>query len=227
MFELQIFNPISLQMEAVLTMPEMADADAMVRAEEFLFSRGVKCGELVKNGIARGKSIFAFHDEESSASGSGGFRFSPLSPTYHVFTLLREVLDIEIASFVDLGCGPGNILMGAYWQLGATRLTGVEIDAGLAQRARDNTRSLNANIIEADLMEWHPAENDFDMVYMYEPIRDIEKREEFLFRMKGWLKHGQYVFYQHVIGELPSWLIPVDIKPFDHAFLFTFDGSRP
>jgi hypothetical protein len=116
--------------------------------------------------------------------------------------------------------------MSANKLLAATRLTGVEIDRGLVRRARANTADLGAVIIEADLMEWVAEINEFDMVYMYEPIRDETKRLQFLAHLSTWLNGGQYVFYQHAVGEVPSWLTPVDLSPYTHPCLYTFDRDQ-
>ena len=226
MFELKLFNPISSQMETVLALSDVSEAEALLKARDFLFQHGVKFGELVAEGEPRGKNVFGFEDEPSVADQGGGFGFLPSSPIYHVFKHIRDVLDTDIRSFIDLGCGPGNILMSAHRLLGATRLTGVEIDSGLVARARENTAQFDAAIIEADLMEWEPEINEFDMIYMYEPIRDEAKRLRFLAHLSTWLNEGQHVFYQHAVGKVPAWFTPVDLAPYRHPCLYTFDGNK-
>lgn len=220
MYELKIFNPVLMQLETVLSLPALSQIEAKTRAEEFLVRHGVKFGELFESGEPKGIVVSGYEDEDSAASSRGGFGFLPSSPIYHVFKHIREVLDVEIRSFVDLGCGPGNILLAASTLLGASRLTGVELDGDLVERARQNTRSINATIIEADLLKWVPGTNDFDMVYAYEPIRDRALRLEFFAHLKDWLNPGQYVFYQRAVGDVPGWLKQVDLTSYKHPCVF-------
>ncbi len=226
MFEAKALNPLTLQLETVLTLPGSDESEAMARAEEFFLSQGIKIGELVPEGSAeRGKPITGFQDQESSATQNGGFWFVA-NHIYFVFKYIREVLGLEIHSFIDLGCGPGNILISAKNLLGASELTGVEIDPALVRQAKDNTRMLNANIIQADLLEWVPAVNDYDMVYIYEPIRDENLRLKFLSGMTAWLKDGQYVFFQRMVGDVPEWFRKIDIPNYEPSCLYTFDKSK-
>lgn len=225
MFEVKALNPITMHLETVLTLPESDESEAIARAEEFFLSQGIKVGELVPEGFERGKPIQVYQDQDSNATLNGGFWFVA-NHIHFVFKYIREILGLEIDSFIDLGCGPGNILISARNLLGASKLTGVEIDPALVQQAKDNTRAFGANIIQADLLQWVPAVNDFDMVYIYDPIRDEKLRLKFLSGMTAWLKDGQYVFYQRVAGDVPEWFRKIDIPNYDPACLYTFDKSK-
>jgi SAM-dependent methyltransferase len=225
MFDVRVFNPISLEMETVLSLPPMSEMEAVRRAEAFLFSRGVKFGDVLMEGADRAQNIYCFEDEDSAATSMGGFHFSASPSIYHVFKHIRQSLSHDITSFADLGCGPGNILLGAHWLLGASTLTGVEIDPGLATRARANTEGLNANIIVADLLTWVPEENDFEMVYIYEPLRGPELLNQFHDNLRTWLRDGQYVFYQRAYAEAPEWLTLVDLPPYSYPCLYKFSSD--
>lgn len=225
MFDIKVFNPIIGGHETVATLTESDEQTALKKAEEFLFSVGVKHGELLREGAERSTTVHGYKDRGSIAEKDGGFGFRPNSPIYFLFKYFRENLGLRVDSFIDLGCGPGNILLSAAHLFGSTRLTGVEIDPGLVQEAKDNTRMLDAKIIEADLFTWVPEVNDYDLVYLYEPVEDIERRLRFLGHLKTWLNDGQYVFYTYAVGDLPEWLKPVEIPNYDYPCLFTFDKT--
>lgn len=226
MFEIKIYNPVIGELETVETLTEPDEGKALAAAEKFLFSRGVKHGELLRQGAERSKTIFGFKDRGSIAEKDGGFGFRPNSPIYFIFKYFKETLNLRIDSFIDLGCGPGNILLSAGHILGANKLTGIEIDPGLIKEAKDNTRMFNAEILQADLFEWVPEVNDYDMVYLYEPVEDEVLRLKFLDHLKTWLTHGQYVFYTHAVGEVPAWLEKVDTPDFENRCFYTFDKSK-
>jgi 16S rRNA G966 N2-methylase RsmD len=109
-------------------------------------------------------------------------------------------------------------------------LSGVEIDIALVEQAKRNTESLGpeiiTEIIQADLLAWKPAVNDFDMVYIYDPIRDLALREKFLNSLTGWLRDGQYVFYNRIVGEMPAWLEKIEIPNYDVPCLYTFAKNK-
>ena len=225
MFEVRIFNPVVLEAYVVHSFPDCSESEAIIKAEEFLFSQGVKIGDLRRKGADNGLAIFGFRDQDSIASEAGGYSCVSNS-VYFMFKYISEELGLKIDSFIDLGCGTGNILISARNLFGSSKLTGVEIDSSLVRQAEENTKDFAAGIILADLLEWKPAVNDYDLVYMYEPLRDEKPRAKFLANLKTWLKDGQYVYYQHIVGDLPGWLSEVKIPNLGHPCLFTFDKNK-
>jgi SAM-dependent methyltransferase len=225
MFEVKIYNPVILQMETVLALPGSCEDEAVIKAEEFLLSHGARIGSLVNDRDQKSRAIFGFKDQDSIAVKDGGFGFIPNS-IYFMFKYIKEGLGLRVDSFIDLGCGSGNILISAKTLLEASELTGVEIDPALVRQAKENTGQFNAEIIQADLMEWTPAYNRYDMVYMYEPMREEGHRLKFLSHLKTWLRDGQYIYYQHIVGSLPEWFEPIDIPNHNRPCLFTFDKSK-
>ncbi|HEV7642875.1 MAG TPA: class I SAM-dependent methyltransferase [Pyrinomonadaceae bacterium] len=229
MFEVRIFNPFKGGMDTIATLAISSQSEAAQRAEQFLSSNGIKIGEIVAEGSEERHTIIGLPDQESVATDNGGFWFVA-NHVYFIFKAIKEELGIKVDSFVDLGCGPGNILICARNLLGATRLTGVEIDIALVEQAKRNTESLGAEItaeiIQADLLEWRPAVNNFDMVYAYDPIRDLAIRQRFHDRLAEWLRDGQHVFYHRIVGEMPVWLEKIDIPNYDVPCLYTFAKNK-
>lgn len=225
MFHVRIFDPIESKMQPVHTISESDEDSATELARNFLLSQGVRLGDMIREGDSRAKAVFGFEDQPSVSVENGGYGCVTNS-IYFTFKYIRETLDLRVDSFIDLGCGPGNILISAHNLLGAQRLTGIEIDHNLVEQARTNTAELNAEIVEADLLTWLPEKNDFDMVYMYEPFRDETARQRFLDHLGSWLRDGQYIFYQHVQGGLPQWLGRIEIPNISRTCLFTFDKNK-
>ncbi len=229
MFEVRIFNPFKGGMDTIATLAISSESEAAEKAEEFLSSNGIKLGEIVAVGSEERHTIIGLPDQESVATEGGGFWFVA-NHVYFVFKAIKEELGIKVDSFIDLGCGPGNILIAARNLLGATRLTGVEIDIALVEQAKRNTEPWGAEIIteiiQADLLEWRPAVNNFDMVYAYDPIRDPALRERFLSGLAGWLRDGQYVYYNRIVGEMPVWLEKIEIPNYDVPCLYTFAKNK-
>ena len=75
-------------------------------------------------------------------------------------------------SVLDLGCGLGRAVFAAAW-LGAKRSVGVEIDARLVQRAKDNLRTTRLKdrrieFIEASAEAYVPS--DTTVLFMFNPF---------------------------------------------------------
>jgi SAM-dependent methyltransferase len=225
MYELKCLNPISMQLEAVFTVPGTDEDQASQKAEEFMRACGIKVGELTPQGAERGKPVLAFKDQDSIASDIGGFYFVA-NQVYFIFRHIKETLGLEINSFIDLGCGPGNILLSAQKIFGSAELTGVEFDPELVGQARENTRPFGGTIIEADLLEWKPEVNSYDMIYIYDPIRNGNIRPKFFAVLAEWLNDGQYVYFQRVSRGVPAWLKKVEIPGYEHPCLYTFDKTK-
>jgi SAM-dependent methyltransferase len=225
MFEVRIFNPFIGDMDTISTIETDSLEDAKRQTAEYFFRQGIKRGEIRIAGGGERHQVEGFPDQRSVAENGGGFWFVA-NHVYFVFKAIKEVLGIKIDSFIDLGCGPGNVLINARNLLGAAKLTGVELDPALVAQARINTQDLGANIIEADLTAWRPAVNDFDMVYAYDPVRDLPLREKFLAGLAGWLHDGQYVYYHRIVGEMPVWLEKIEIPNYDVPCLYTFKRDK-
>jgi SAM-dependent methyltransferase len=225
MFEVRIFNPFIGDMDTISTIETESLEEAKQQAGDLFFRNGIKIGEIGVAESGERYPVEGFPDQRSVAENGGGFWFVA-NHVFFVFKAIKEVLGIKVDSFIDLGCGPGNVLINARNLLGAARLTGVELDPALVAQARINTRDLGANIIEADLTAWQPAVNDFDMVYAYDPIRDLPLREKFLVGLAGWLRDGQYVYYHRIVGEMPAWLEKIEIPNYDVPCLYTFKRDK-
>ena len=225
MFNLKIYNPFKQKMDTITTLSVSSEEEAKAQAQEFLFSNGIKLGEIVPVGTETRITIIGIPDQGSVATDTGGFWFVA-NHIYFVFKTMKEVMGLKVDSFIDLGCGTGNILINAHNLLGSQRLVGVELDPALVEQAKRYTAALGAEIIEADLLKWTPALNDYDMVYAYDPIRDLELRAKFQASLAGWLRDGQYVFYHRIVGEMPDWLEMVEIPDYDVPCLYTFNKEK-
>jgi predicted RNA methylase len=225
MFEIRVFDPVEIVQKTVLAISHGDEKTALAEARRFLISNGIKIADFHRHGSDdRPLTVFGFEDQESSAAALGAHR-SIVNSAYFIFEYIHDKLRVKVDSFIDMGCGAGNILLCAHSVFGAVKLAGVEIDQLLLAQARENTAAIGAQIIAADMLEWAPENNDFDMVYFYEPFASEDARQRFLSHLAAWLRDGQYVYYQHTDGDLPRWLTEIKI-PNVHPCFFTFDKRR-
>jgi SAM-dependent methyltransferase len=222
MLVLRIYNTVSRADETMLTLPGLEGRQAMLAAERFMRSRGLRQGKLVEEneeGESAGKTVYGFPYQNRGA----GFRFIPNSEAYWQFRHLKKTLGLKVGSFVDLGGGPGNILLSARYIFGCERVVGVEIDPKMCEQARGIIPE--AEIVCADISEWTPPDKKhFDMVYVFEPTPDLAERAKFFAHLRTWLKAGQYLFYTHATGDVPRWLASVPVAGLENSPLFTVNG---
>lgn len=79
------------------------------------------------------------------------------------------------AQMLEFGTGCGGALLPAAWRLAGAHFTGIEIDEGLADLARQgasqNGFEGRVDIVNADAAEWvRPLENRFDVVFSNPPF---------------------------------------------------------
>lgn len=209
MFELRVCDPATSVEEVILRQDERDTA----RAERFLKARGIDRGLLVHaEDNADRVMVYGF---KSDISTGENFGFIPNGQAYFAFRHLRS---LHIRSFLDLGCGKGNILLNAWRVLGAEELTGVEIDTDLARIARANVPS--AQIIEGDILTWLPVGKAFDLIFCYNPFRLEDRRKAFLDHLRSWLPSGQLICFPKAFNEAPEWMEPVEVAGYPHKFLY-------
>ncbi len=100
------------------------------------------------------------------------------TPIEHVATLLDAIpMPLERATFVDLGCGMGRVLLLASLRP-FRQIVGVEFSAALCEVARENVaafdpalrRCRDLRIVRADAKDFALPRGDL-VVYMYNPFR--------------------------------------------------------
>jgi SAM-dependent methyltransferase len=134
------------------------DADHQVTTEALIF-----LGQLVPEAL--GPSLeYATHYEPT--------------PVEHVVTLLDAIpISLERATFVDLGCGMGRVVMLATHRP-FQQVVGVEFSPALCEIARENLaaydsalrRCRDARIVCADAKNFALPRGDL-VIYMYNPFR--------------------------------------------------------
>ena len=101
-----------------------------------------------------------------------------LAPLYDIF--------VEGMTFVDLGCGAGNVLRYAT-NIGYD-VTGVDFDKNLLEHAKDyNTIQSKFEDLEDDFYK------DFDVIYIYRPLKK-EELKIYIDKIKLCMSEGSYIF---------------------------------
>eukprot|EP01104_Vermistella_antarctica_P006700 TRINITY_DN173_c0_g1_i1.p2 TRINITY_DN173_c0_g1~~TRINITY_DN173_c0_g1_i1.p2 ORF type:complete len:226 (+),score=44.29 TRINITY_DN173_c0_g1_i1:3-680(+) len=128
--------------------------------------------------------------EESFVPALG---FKPLNPFYqtvvdvfnrdtHVKQLVLECIEggrnLEI---LDMACGPGKLVAMLAAQQQCCRITGMDIDPSMVQRARETTQAANnVTIVEGDATRCPFANDVYDVVIeslMFHHLSDPQKRD--------------------------------------------------
>ena len=107
---------------------------------------------------------------------------------------LRPALDLlahiplqEAAHIVDLGCGPGQVTakLSARWPM--ARITGVDADAAMLEKAR--SRKLSVTWRQADAATWE-ADVPLDLIYSNAALHWLPDHATLLPRLMGQLRAG-------------------------------------
>jgi trans-aconitate 2-methyltransferase len=101
--------------------------------------------------------------------------------------LLARIPDVEATSVVDLGAGTGNLtrLLAHRWP--QARVTGVDGDRAMSDRARAEHPDLRW--VTADLARWEPDEA-VDVVYSNAALHWLDDHEQVMPRIRSWLRPG-------------------------------------
>lgn len=85
-------------------------------------------------------------------------------------------------SFLDAGCGVGNILIYAYSLGMFSKIMGLELDAQTYEYAKILVNGGDTNhyawVLQQDILTFDKY-GDFDVIYYYCPFSDVEKESEF------------------------------------------------
>lgn len=214
-----------MKMERIEALLNLSYEDAVEKATSFLLARGIPLAEL--KGEGHQIAISLFEKSESSAEAIGGFSYIPNRNAYFILQYLRDELDIEVNSFVDLGCGAGNVLFAVNSVFGSEKIVGVEFDSSLCDLAVSAIPAGNycISVEPANLLYWTPDVNDFDLVYAFEPIRDPEAAEAFWAHLYIWLNDGQLFFYQRDTNNPPAWLVPEETPGLEFPCIYRVNKS--
>ena len=108
---------------------------------------------------------------------------------------LRKKYNTDSFSFLDAGCGVGNILLMAQI-VGFSKVHGIELDprtVKIARRLLGSMHSSNFRIINSDLSKYNKYKN-YDVIYYYQPIQPSSKQlMKFLSLMRDNMKIGAIV----------------------------------
>jgi len=163
---------------------------------------------------------------------TGAYGFVPGKQIIKLTKVFMAVFDYlakkvsEDLSFLDAGCGVGNMLLIAY-SIGFTSVSGIEFDEKtitIARRLLRHTvhKEHYCKIIRADLMEYDEY-RDYDVVYYYQPMRSSHM-DKFLGLLKQDMKIGAIVIANgtcHQFGDSRKFkqiLKPINISPIDGIY---------
>lgn len=146
----------------------------------------------------------------------------PFIPTNNAGSWLRclfEVRDYILAkrkkdgksyrslSFLDCGCGVGNIMLLVRYMEGFKQIDGIEYDTATWKIAKELMYNYNSNVIQGDLVEFD-SYGDYDVLYYYTPISSGRKGDIFYKKLMNGMKVGAVVI------------------PNGHAYIFDGDSKR-
>lgn len=134
----------------------------------------------------------------------GFYGFVPSRRIIELTRTFKVVFDYLInrtdgdCSFLDAGCGAGNVLLIAN-SVGFTKVTGIEFDEktveiarGLIKPAVCSCNDQYYKIIEADITKYSKYK-DYDVIYYFQPIRSEGGMSEFLHLLRKNIKVGAVV----------------------------------
>ncbi len=134
----------------------------------------------------------------------------PFIPTYSISSLVRCLCEVRDyiskrdkisgnplrLKFLDCGCGIGNIMMLAKRIDGYKSVVGIEYDSATYKVAKEllsqYSDDINDKVIHNDLLDFR-GYGKFDVIYYYEPISDVKKRNEFCKKLANNMKAGAVV----------------------------------
>lgn len=125
----------------------------------------------------------------------GHYPFIPYSNASKVLDILITVKNYianksgKCLSFIDCGCGIGNIVLLAETLPGFNRVTGIEYDAATYKIADG---LLEGGIIKGDITEFENY-SAYDVLYYYTPISDPGKQQLFAEKLMNDMKVGAVV----------------------------------
>jgi cyclopropane fatty-acyl-phospholipid synthase-like methyltransferase len=120
-------------------------------------------------------------------------------------------------SVLELGSGMGDACEYVASHFGC-RVTGVEMSTQQLERARDRHRDSRARFefIQADMLEWEPAER-YDVVYFGDMLAVAQDRRALLERVHRWLRPGGALTITDIVAG-------PDLSDEDRAFIWGEDG---
>lgn len=123
--------------------------------------------------------------------------------------LLARIPEVEARTVVDLGAGTGHLtgLLARRWP--AARITGVDGDAAMAERARAEHPELTW--VTADLRTWEP-DGPVDVVYSNAALHWLDGHDTVFPRIRSWLAPGGVVAVQMPDNwAAPSHRVPAEV----------------
>jgi ubiquinone/menaquinone biosynthesis C-methylase UbiE len=138
-----------------------------------------------------------------SGGAEGKSRLNLLSETLHPYTvdLLSRLGVIESKTFLDVGCGGGNVTMLASQMVGATgHVTGIDFDEEIINLAREDARKSGADNVtflvkSAYDIEWR---NEYDFAYARFLLSHLQSPFEVLQKMVSSVKPGALVVAEDI-----------------------------
>ncbi len=111
-----------------------------------------------------------------------------------ISVLKKQGIKIGEASFLDLGCGTGNLF---YYMKDFKKLVGVDISSKAIEIAKNKSFE-NAQFIVGDITTISLKEKFsgiYISTYLLQTFPDIKKVIKFLFKIKTWLKKNGLIFF--------------------------------
>lgn len=147
---------------------------------------------------------YPYKDEKNKGPGEKHVGHYPFIPTYNLNTLIQCICEVRDyirkrkgkgphspLSFLDCGCGVGNIMLLVSNINGYGTVAGIEYDNATYKVAQE-LLPYNKDVMRGDLINFNGYCN-FDVIYFYEPISSIEKRRIFYRKLMDDMKVGAIV----------------------------------
>ncbi len=148
---------------------------------------------------------YPYKDEQRKGLGEKHVGHYPFIPTYKPATLLQCLCEVRdyirkkrgrdphnpSLSFLDCGCGIGNIMLLARSIDGYGTVAGIEYD-NATHRVAQELLPYNEDITRGDLINFNGYGN-FDVIYYYEPISCQEKSKIFYKKLISGMKVGAVI----------------------------------
>lgn len=146
----------------------------------------------------------------------GQYTFIPSDPDFLEFYRLRQYFKSYSPSFLDAGCGIGNIMIMA--STFGFKVTGIECDnrnLKIARRLFNGRRLIYTHhrpfFIKGDILKFENY-HEYDVIYCYHPLRDYALEAQFETKIMCEMKVGAY-FWRRMPQTPP---IRLALKPIPH-----------
>lgn len=148
--------------------------------------------------------------------------------THNAYLISKLISIFKFKNFLDLGSGAGILLKYLSGKNNTTKFVGYENEDLLVEESRSLFKnSDNCCVFKKDIIQLSPSDLvGFDVIYLWEPIKDGTKAKIFAENLCEVLQKNQIVLYQssgeigHVFKEKLKLVYPKDRFGFSGFFIY-------